>query len=325
MGVMSTNKIIEPWIKLSEYLSQDDYDRIHELQEKCQIEEQIAFKLELDYKLAVAAESRLKAGSKEMNEFLYYDGTRLFGYIGICGFGGAGMPLEITGMVDPEYRRQGIFTKLSDLVLQECRQRGVGTVLLLCDRKATIGQQVIKKINADYKHTEYEMYLKEDYGKPKEELYCGLHLRRATNADAYEIARQNAIYFGDVFPEEDGKVIEANQNISKQVPEEDLLCPEEEEKRGITIYLAYKDQQIIGKVHLDSNSSVGGIYGLGVLPEYRGRGYGRALLLRAIEKLKEERESILLQVEANNSKALGLYQSCGFYETSIMDYYELKP
>jgi ribosomal protein S18 acetylase RimI-like enzyme len=51
---------------------------------------------------------------------------------------------------------------------------------------------------------------------------------------------------------------------------------------------------------------------------------GRALLLEAIEKLKDANaDKIMLQVEAKNAKALSLYKSCGFQETSVMDYYEL--
>ena len=42
----------------------------------------------------------------------------------------------------------------------------------------------------------------------------------------------------------------------------------------------------IGKVHLQLTGGTGGIYGLGVLPASRGKGFGRAILLKAIEKLK---------------------------------------
>ena len=91
----------------------------------------------------------------------------------------------------------------------------------------------------------------------------------------------------------------------------------------MTIYLAESEEEIIGKVHLQVSSGIGGIYGLGVLPENRGKGYGRAILLKAVEKLKAVKaEQIMLQVAAENEKALSLYKSCGFEETSVMDYFE---
>ncbi|WP_052350423.1 GNAT family N-acetyltransferase [Paenibacillus gorillae] len=141
-----------------------------------------------------------------------------------------------------------------------------------------------------------------------------IRLRKATNADAWEIHKQNAIYFGDKLAE-----VETSDLV------EGMIQPEEEEKRGLTIYLAEEDEQVIGKVHLQLSPGIGGIYGLGVLPEYRGKGYGRAILLRAIDKLKEANAGdIMLQVAVENGNALRLYQSCGFVETSTMDYYELQ-
>lgn len=263
-----------------------------------------ALKLELDYKLGVGGNEK---GIQAVNEFMYFDGERLIGYIGIGSFGG---PWEVNGMVDPEYRRQGIFSKLFELVVNEWKRRGSGSMLLLSDRDSAAGQGFIAGSGAQYKHTEYEMFLKNEALGFATEKRGGLAFRKATNADAKEIARQNVIYFND-----DEESVEA----------EDMILPEEEEKRGMTSYLVEKDGQIIGKVNLQVTSKLGAIFGLGVLPEHRRKGYGRALLLLAIEKLKEANtEEIMLQVAADNSNALNLYKSCGFEETSTMDYFELR-
>lgn len=317
-----------PWIKLKEHLDQEDYNLISSLQEKCIITDKIALKLELDYKLAAALESIKKSGMREVNEFMYFDGQQLIGYIGIGSFGGAGAPLEITGMVHPDYRRLGIFTILNDLVKAECKRRNSGNVLVLCDKKSASGQRFVEKIGAVYSQSEFEMYLQQDYPGPNEKQLCGVSLRKAKNSDAYEVSRQNAIYFGDTEPHKDSDfdLCDSNTFSEKCISKDDLLLPEEEEKRGMTIYLALHDNQIIGKVHLETNTTVGGIYGLGVLPEYRGKGFGRAILLRGIEKLKEGNvQNIMLQVTTENATALNLYKSCGFVETSTMDYFELIP
>ena len=90
------------------------------------------------------------------------------------------------------------------------------------------------------------------------------------------------------------------------------------------IFLAEWNQVIIGKVHIERQNGVGGIYGLGVLPEYRGQGFGREILMKAVKELREKQaQQILLQVAVKNKKALSLYQSCGFKETSTMDYFKL--
>lgn len=271
-------------------------------------------KLELDYKLSDALNNPEAAGIPDINEFLFFDGAELIGYIGICGFGGGSVPLEITGMVHPEYRRQGVFSKLHDLVMNECRRRNAGSVLLLCDQKSSAGHGFLRKIGAKYSYSEFEMYLREFPFVIAGERMPSVDLRKSSNIDAVEVARQNAIYFGDRAEQE-----------GKDVPDEIILLPEEEEKRGMTIYIAESEGKIVGKVHLQISSGTGGIYGLGVLPEYRRKGYGRAILRKAAEKLKAaDMEQIMLQVAADNMKALRLYKSCGFEETSVMDYFEMK-
>ncbi|WP_227872178.1 GNAT family N-acetyltransferase [Paenibacillus albus] len=301
-----------PWLKLREGMNEEDYDLINGLQERCIREDQTTLKLELDYKLAARSSTERK-GIGPINEFMYFDGQELIGYIGICEFGGAGSPLEVNGMVHPEYRRQGVFGTLSKLVMDERRSRGSKSMLLLSDRKSEAGQAFIQGTGANYHHSEHEMYLRTDWTGVHDNSTEDVTFRIATNADAREIQRQNAIYFGDDRVEE-----------GTDEPESRMILPEEEAQRGMTIYLAEADGQVIGKVHIQLSSGIGGIYGLGVLPEHRGKGYGRAVLLRAIDRLKEAgARDIMLQVVVENASALRLYQTCGFVETSTMDYYEL--
>ena len=90
-------------------------------------------------------------------------------------------------------------------------------------------------------------------------------------------------------------------------------------------YVLETGNVIIGRVRLEIVDNIGGIYGLEVLPEYRGKGYGRELLIRSINKLKESKvNAINLQVETKNNNALNLYKSCGFKVNYTMDYYILK-
>ncbi|MEL7655791.1 MAG: GNAT family N-acetyltransferase [Bacillota bacterium] len=292
--------VINPYIKLKENLSFHDYEEINNLQKLCFQYDQTTLKLEIDFKLN-------RAGIKidrlnNINEFMYYENDKLVGYIGLCYFGGNA--IEINGMVHPEYRRRGIFTKLFSLAKEEWEKREYPKILLLCDHNSISGQEFIKNTGAVYCHSEYEMYLR-DYPK-QESIRNNIVFRKATNQDAIEIARQNAIYF-----EED-------------LIEENIIMPEEEEKHGSLIFLAEADGEIIGKVHLEIIDKVGGIYGLGVNPEYRGKGYGKEILTQAIKKLTEkDLQEIMLQVAVKNKTALNIYKSCGFQETSTMDYYEI--
>ena len=312
-GFLINSTVKEPRINLKANLDLEDYVLIKALQMQCLQKEQISLKLELDYKLGDALPILDNAGNQKRNEFMYFDDKQLVGYIGICSFGDTDTTLEITGMVHPDYRRQGIFFKLHDLVMSECKRRNAERILLLCDRNSVSGQEFLKGIGAVYQNSEYEMYLHAMPNEMGDERLPDLSFRKATNADADEIARQNAIYFGD------REAIENNE-----IKSEGVILPEDEERRGMSIYLAEMDKQVIGKVHLQINNDIGGIFGLGVLPEMRKMGFGRTILIKAIAMLKDAKaREIMLQVATGNTSALGLYQSCGFRETSIMDYYEL--
>lgn len=305
--------INNPWIKLKNSLIQEEYKLIHALETLCALEDQVAFKLELDYKLMDKGISTNKACLRDINDFMYFDGEQLIGYIGICYFGGAAM--EINGMVHPDYRRQGIFSKLLKLAISECKGRNAGSILALCDNKSVSGLRFLDRVGAVYQSSEFEMYLNQEAYEKIQKQTNGIIFRKATNKDVREIARQDHIYFGDDLDEE-----------NEAEAENGIIPPEAEEKRGNIVYLMQVEDKVIGKVKLELIKGItGGIYGLGVLPEYRGKGYGRAILLKSIEKLKEAKATeIMLQVATENSKALNLYQSCGFQETSRMDYFEIK-
>lgn len=296
------NNLTSPSLNLRENLDTKSYTHINNLQKLCLEHDRTTLKLELDYKLSRAEG---KPGSlKTINEFMCYDGELLIGYIGICDFGG--VEIEVNGMVHPDYRKKGIFKILFSFVKNEWSKRRASRMLLLSDRNSLAGQAFIKGLSGvKYEHTEYEMFLQRDM---KQELNPSkVVLRKATGSDTREISRQNSIYF------------------EQESQDENMLIPEEEAKAGMIIYIAEANNCAIGKIHLDISSDVGGIYGLGVLPEYRRKGYGRDILTLGIAELKSNGfKEIMLQVNVNNEKALDLYRSCGFEVASTMDYHELK-
>lgn len=321
-----------PHIKMQKLINDEEYHLIDQLQKTCNEFDGCNLKLELDYKLATAKMNNSKedATPEEINEFMCFEGDLLIGYLGICSFGGPNAPLELNGMVHPEYRRQGVFRKLYNLAMAEVKKRQA-EMLLLSDRLSYPGTEFMKSIGGILKHSEHEMYLMNQETNDLNSELSKLHFRKASNDDALELARQDAIYFGDEnnSNSNDKKNDENNSNSNAEnngdnqgTHPDDLTLPEEEEKKGFSIFLAELDHKPIGKINLERNGSQGGIYGLGVLPEYRGKGYGRELLNFGIRQLKEwNMSTIMLQVVVDNMNALGLYQSCGFEVQSTMDYY----
>lgn len=77
---------------------------------------------------------------------------------------------------------------------------------------------------------------------------------------------------------------------------------------------------------LGTTAQVGSIQNVGVVPEHRGLGLGRALMLKSLEGFAlAGRRRVILEVTANNRPAVELYRSIGFqtvrtmYRTVAMD------
>ncbi|MCA9086459.1 MAG: GNAT family N-acetyltransferase [Planctomycetaceae bacterium] len=67
------------------------------------------------------------------------------------------------------------------------------------------------------------------------------------------------------------------------------------------------------------NGSIGSIQNVGVIPEHRGQGIGRAIVLKALEGFQQMGlDYASLEVTAINRPAVSLYQSLGFHVTRIL-------
>ena len=280
------------FIKLKERTDKSDFNDINNLNNACIDYDKIHLKLEIDYKLSNG--EKYVNNMNKINEFMFYDDNKLVGYAGICDFGGD--EIEVNGMVHPEYRRRGIFTRLFSLVKDEFNKRDSKGMLLLSDNNSIGGISFIKRITDDYHHSEYDMNL--DMDVIHKENFDNLVFRKAAKEDITKIAGENFEFIND--NDIDGILFDST-------------------------YVLETGNVIIGRVRLEIVDNIGGIYGLEILPEYRGKGYGRELLIRSINKLKESKvNAINLQVETKNNNALNLYKSCGFKVNYTMDYYILK-
>ncbi|MFX0123505.1 MAG: GNAT family N-acetyltransferase [Candidatus Hodarchaeota archaeon] len=94
---------------------------------------------------------------------------------------------------------------------------------------------------------------------------------------------------------------------------------------------AFEGNKLVGICYITlypEKKMMGTINALGVLPSYRFRGIGSALLAFGIQSLLEkECEMIELSVMANNEQALALYKKFGFHKLPLRTQYiyELRP
>jgi ribosomal protein S18 acetylase RimI-like enzyme len=210
---------------------------------------------------------------------------------------------EICGMVQPGQRRQGIFTRLLDEALAELRRRGIERVLLVVDRSNEGGVGFSRNRGGVVDSSEYRMR------QPEAPALQGAHeqleLRPGKREDGEFVRDCVAGGFG--LPDE----AVAGDNWSRRA--EGTLVIEHD---GIRVGVM--------SVERDTEAHEAGIYGFAVLPEYRGRGYGRGALSKLSRDLREEGiATVHLEVLVDNPAALHLYESCGFQTLGIEDYYLL--
>lgn len=286
---------------MKEFLTKKDSEDIKNLMELCYSNDQINLKLELDYKQTVRKHSGPEL--KDINELMYYADGKLVSYLGICNFGGN--ILELNGMTHPEYRKKGLFQRLFQLAVMEAKNGGHKSLLLLSDEKSEAGNRFIRETGASYKTSEFRMKL---FEKPETDslqfaLNPDITLKTADKSDLKEIARQNALHF----------------NTTEET--EALLLDESMLQEGM--YMVQLNGETIGKISVEYDENSAFIYGFGILPEYRRKGYGKTAFQALLHIIKGKGPfDILLDVESKNRNALNLYKSFGFEEMSVMNYYE---
>ncbi len=243
----------------------------------------------------------------EINDFLCYEHGMLVGYLALDEWGSD--EKEVIAMVHPDFRRKRIFSALLAAAREECQQRAIPNILLVCEQASVGGQACAKAIGARRDFSEHEMVLESFQERAAFDERLSLH--EAGRADIDAVAAVLSASFND--PE-----LLVTANLLKRFAQEKLP----------RIYLAtfgegeVSCKEPVGTLRLDEFDGVIGIYGFGVVPDYRGRGYGRQILEETIRIIRKTcQEPIMLDVETDNAPAIGLYKSCGFRIKTTYDYY----
>lgn len=217
-----------------------------------------------------------------------------------------GPDIEIYGMVHPAYRRQGVGKALLNAAQEVRGREGEGGLLLVCDSASPAGKLFAQATGGQYRFSEHRMVLDPASIQRPPLQTQKVELRRAEVAEAPLFAHLVAQAFGDL-----------EEEMAQWVAT-DILA---ENQR---FYIGFLEGEPIGDLRTVSFGGQIDIATFGVLPAYRGRGYGRQMLLAIVDLLLEEGwPHIALDVETKNANALGLYQSCGFHTTHTYDYYEI--
>jgi ribosomal protein S18 acetylase RimI-like enzyme len=271
-------------------LTQEELAAIKDLQEAC--EKDGGFQLKLNNDMLKNRDGN------EKEDFFHYEDGRLVGFLGSYGFGNK---VELCGMVHPDFRRRGIFSKLLEAGLEEMKKRDFNTILLNAPTESQSAKEFLKKIPCTFAVAEYQMKWQ------KTELVENptVALRHSTTSEDLETEIQLEVD-GFGFSEEEAR--EFNLKIRENDSEQNLII----EVNG----------QIAGKMRVAEANGEAWIYGFVVFSELRGKGIGRKALSNVVKLEDQKGLSVFLEVEANNANALNLYESCGFRSYHSQDYYK---
>ena len=237
-----------------------------------------------------------------VHQFLaYHDGT-LIGFAHMDGM----EAVEVSGMVHPAHRRQGVGRSLFETVKVACRERGLADLLLVCDESAPSGRVFAEAVGARFRFAEYSLELDQAAASRMAPPEGPVKLRPADVRDRDTLVRLSAAAFGD--PED-----EVRQRVDRGLHEPIQRY-----------FIGMLGDEPIGSIRLSRHDPNVYITAFGVLPSHRGRGHGRQMLREAIAMLLAENTTqIRIEVETENRNALSLYQSCGFKDVSQYSYYHV--
>jgi len=273
-------------------LTKAELASIKVLEEMC--EKDGGFQLKLNFDML---ENRT-GNNKE--DFFHYEDGELVGFLASYGFGNK---VELCGMVHPDHRRKGIFTRLLEMGLEETKKRNILTILLNAPTDSQSAKEFLKNIPCTFSIAEYQMKWQ------KTELIedPAVTLRPSITTGDFEAEIQLEVFaFG--FKKEEARNF--NMQIRENYNDQNLIIE--------------SDGKTTGKMRVVELDGEAWIYGFAVFPELQGKGIGRKALSR-IGKMEEQKGlSIFLEVEAKNAHALKLYESCGFRRYHSQDYYQYQ-
>jgi ribosomal protein S18 acetylase RimI-like enzyme len=282
-----------PLIK-SKGLSPTQFSQIRQLEAICNDFDGLTMKLNL--------ETLRQRKQNEINDFLMVEGEQLIGYLALFIFTKA--EVEVSAMIHPAYRRRGLFKQLLAAAQAEVARRAIPHFLFICERGSVMAVPVMQALAARYDFSEYKMTLQPPVRSAN--LVPELVLRQVGPAELDLLAHMDVTCFNVSFEA-------ARQYIGSKL--------DDPHRR---VWVAEIKGNIIGKIHVSVVENESYINAFCILPPYRGRGCGKTILSRTVERLvAEQHEIISLEVETENENALGLYKTIGFEVVTAYDYYRL--
>ncbi len=223
-----------------------------------------------------------------------------------CIFAPSPQEGEISACVEPVYRRQGIGMNLYDGMLEALGAVGTGSALLVCNAACPSAPTIAARFGATADHAEYRMLVSAEtlaVIRPPDTV----RLTPVTLSSIEAFVALSSVVFGD-----------ADRDWS-EFAHAVLADPDREQ------FMAHTADGAVGTIAVDRDAEGFMIFGLGVIPDRRGRGLGGAILDSCLYVLgRRGATHVALEVDAENEAARALYRSRGFVEQECTEYWRLR-
>ena len=213
---------------------------------------------------------------------------------------------ELTGITHPLFRKRGFMRALVNAAAEAARAFSIADLVFVCNPNSQSGVQTAKTFGGVYDFSEYRLRYAPAHEGDRLAIPAGLILRAALESDLDDMTAISSASFDE----------------SPDQARHFVACSLAAENR--TQYIAHLNGDPVGIGAIGDESGEYTLFGLGVLPQFQGRGVGRGMIALMLDLLiARGAQSILIEVDSANERALHLYQSCGFCIESSSDYYRV--
>lgn len=238
--------------------------------------------------------------------FLYYEKGELVGLLTVY----ADDPdVEVAILVHPSHRRQGIARALYRSFETETASYPIESVTFQTERAFLERHPEFASNWGLVEDEETETWLGRDRTPYELDPRSDVEVRLAEPSYLEAIARLHHQTFSDEMESPEL----SQRYISEALKDLDSL-----------LYILLKDGQVIGVCTVDVSGTSNYLYGLAVVEDYRGKGYGSYLAKSLVNQLIEQNDKAFqIAVEDSNVGAKRLYEKIGFVKQTQVVY--LKP